>query len=241
MVTLAGSARGTARTLCIDVGAGGLAARVHSAAGKPVGERARADTPRPATPRAVCAALRTLLPPRESFDRVSVAFPGVVVDGVVQAAPGLHRGWAGFDLATWTLRATGRPTRVLDVAGVQGYGVIRGLGTEICLVLGVELGFALFVDGRLVPNVELGRHPFRKGKTYGELLGQAGLDKRGRKRWNRAVGQALEQLRETFHFRTLHLGGGNARFVKIPLPGTVRRVDLGLAPAGGVKLWGRSA
>jgi polyphosphate glucokinase len=210
-----------------------------SARGKPLSERIRIDTPRPATPRAIGAALRKLLPPRDAFDRVSVGFPGVVIDGVVSTAPNLHPSWAGFDLATSILRATGRPTRVLNDAGVQGHGAIQGKGVEVCVTLGTGFGFSLFVNGHYVPNVELGHHPFRKGKSYEDLLGAAGLRRLGKRRWNRALGRAIAQLQETFNFRVLYVGGGNARKVTIGLPANVRLIDNVAGLLGGVKLWER--
>jgi len=227
------------RTLCIDIGGTGLKAMVVSASGKPLSERSRVETPRPATPRAIGTALQALLPDRTQFDRVSVGFPGVVVDGVVRTAPNLHPSWAGFDLATWLLRSTGRPTRVLNDAGVQGHSVVQGRGVELCVTLGTGFGFALFVNGHYVPNVEFGHHPFRKGKTYEDLLGDAALKERGKKRWNKALGQAIAQLQETFNFRALYVGGGNARRIDIPLPKNVKVVDNVAGLLGGVKLWER--
>ncbi len=227
------------RTLCIDIGGTGLKAMIVSSLGKPLSERTRIDTPRPATPRAVGAALQGLLPERTRFDRVSVGFPGVVVDGVVRTAPNMHPSWAGFDLATWMLRTTGRPTRVLNDAGVQGHGVVQGRGVEICVTLGTGFGFSLFVNGHYVPNVEFGHHPFRKGKSYEELLGDAAMKKRGKKRWNRTLAAAIAQLQHTFNFRTLYLGGGNARNVDLPLPRNVKVVDNVAGLLGGVKLWER--
>jgi polyphosphate glucokinase len=239
MTTRGRTAAPAPRTLSIDVGGSGLKSMVLSALGKPLSERSRIPTPRPATPRAVLASLREVLPPRTAFDRVSVGFPGVVVEGVVRTAPNLHASWAGFDLATALLRATGRPTRVLNDADVHGHGVIRGRGVEICVTLGTGFGFALFVDGHLVPNVEMGHHPFHKGKTYEDLLGARGLAKAGRKKWNRALARAIEQLADTFGFRTLYVGGGNARKVTLRLPRNVRIVDNVAGLLGGVKLWER--
>ena len=227
------------RTLCIDIGGTGLKTMIVSAHGKPLSERTRIDTPRPATPRAIGAVLQKVLPERTRFDRVSVGFPGVVVDGVVRTAPNLHPSWSGFDLATWVLRTTGRPTRVLNDAGVQGHGVVQGRGVEICVTLGTGFGFSLFVNGHYVPNVEFGHHPFRKGKSYEDLLGDAALKKRGTRRWNRTLGQAITQLQDTFNFRTLYLGGGNARKVDVPLPRNVKIVDNVAGLLGGVKLWER--
>jgi polyphosphate glucokinase len=227
------------RTLCIDIGGTGLKMMIVSAHGKPLSERTRIETPRPATPRAIGAALQKALPERTRFDRVSVGFPGVVVDGVVRTAPNLHPSWSGFDLATWMLRTTGRPTRVLNDAGVQGHGVVQGRGVEICVTLGTGFGFSLFVNGHYVPNVEFGHHPFRKGKSYEDLLGDAALKKRGKKRWNRTLVQAIAQLQDTFNFRILYLGGGNARRVDVPLPRNVKIVDNVAGLLGGVKLWER--
>jgi len=110
---------------------------------------------------------------------------------------------------------------------------------EICVTLGTGFGFSLFVNGHYVPNVELGHHPFRKGKSYEDFLGARGLTRLGRKRWNHMLERALEQLQHTFNFRVLYLGGGNARKVTLKLPPNVRLVENVAGLIGGVKLWAR--
>ena len=229
----------SSRTLCIDIGGTGLKALIVSAQGKPLTERARMETPRPATPRAIVAALQKIAPPRTEFDRVSVGFPGVVIEGVVKTAPNLHPSWAGFDLATAILKATGRPTRALNDAGVQGHGAIQGRGVEVCITLGTGMGFSLFVNGHYVPNVELGHHSFRKDETYEDVLGARALKRLGKKKWNRMLERAIEQLQHTFNFRVLYVGGGNARKINIPLPRNVQVVENMAGLLGGVKLWDR--
>ena len=237
------TARGTkvagATTLCIDVGGTGIKTMRVSAQGKPLGERARVDTPQPATRKAMADALRKIVPDPGSYDRISVGFPGVVKGGVVRTAPNLDPSWAGFDLAGSIEKLTGKPTRVLNDAGVQGYGAIRGRGVEVCITLGTSMGFALFLDGRYVPNIELGHHPFRKGKTYEDVLGKKALARLGQKRWNRMLARAIAQLEHTFNFDTLYVGGGNAAKVTIELPPNVRRVENVAGLLGGVKLWER--
>ena len=227
------------RTLCIDVGGTGIKAMVVSSRGQPISERSRVDTPHPATPKAMKAALLTIVPEPRTFDRISVGFPGVVHDGVVRTAPNLHPSWTGFDLQGAIQKATHKPTRVLNDAGVQGHGAIRGKGVEVCVTLGTGFGFSLFVDGRYVPNVELGHHPFRKGRTYEEALGKKALAQMGRKKWNRMLGRAIEQLQRTFNYDALYLGGGNSSKVAIDLPPEVKRVDNVSGLLGGVKLWDR--
>jgi polyphosphate glucokinase len=230
---------GAPRTLCVDIGGTGIKAMVVAASGEPLGERTRVATPRPATPKAISAALRTIVPDARTYDRISVGFPGVVLDGVVRTAPNLDRSWVGFDLAGTISTATGKPTRALNDAGVQGHGVIRGRGVEACVTLGTGFGFALFVDGRYVPNIELGHHPFRKGKTYEDELGKAALARLGKKKWNRVLAKAIAQIAHTFNFQHLYLGGGNSAKVTLELPPDVTRVDNVSGLLGGVRLWER--
>ena len=85
--------------------------------------------------------------------------------------------------------------RVLNDAGVQGYGVIEGKGVEMVLTLGTGMGCALYVDGRYVPNLELAHHPFNGKKTYEEYVGGKALDKVGKKKWNKRVAEVLAQIR----------------------------------------------
>jgi polyphosphate glucokinase len=225
------------RTLCIDVGGTGLKALVVDAKGAPVTERARVETPRPATTDAVLAALKALVAPLGAFDRVSVGFPGVVVEGVTKTAPNLHPSWRGFALAEAMDRMTRRPVRVLNDAGVQGYGVIEGRGTEMVLTLGTGMGCALFVDGRYVPNLELAHHPFRKGQTYEEYVGAKALEAKGKKKWNARVARVVDVVLPIFNPRVLYLGGGNAKHLRVKLPPEVRIGTNTAGLLGGIALW----
>jgi polyphosphate glucokinase len=227
------------RTLCVDIGGTGIKAMVVSSVGKPLGERLRIETPHPGTPKAVAAALRTIVPDARTYDRISVGFPGVVLRGVVRTAPNLDPAWHDFDLAAAVRKVTHKPTRVLNDAGVQGHGAIRGKGVEVCVTLGTGFGFSLFVDGRYVPNIELGHHPFRRGKTYEEVLGKKALERLGRKRWNRMLARAIDQLARTFNYDMLYVGGGNSVKVSVALPPNVKCIDNAAGLLGGVKLWER--
>lgn len=226
------------RTLCIDVGGTGIKALVVDDRGGALTERARVETPRPATPEAVLDAIRGLVAGQGKFDRVSVGFPGVVEGGVTRTAPNLDDGWTDFPLAESLAQALGKPVRAANDAGVQGLGVIEGVGTEVVVTLGTGMGFGLYVDGRYVPNIELGHHPFRKGKTYEERVSDAERERIGTKRWKKRVFQVLEQLALTFNFRRLYLGGGNARhLVDEALPDRVSVVDNVAGLLGGIRLW----
>jgi polyphosphate glucokinase len=225
------------RTLCIDIGGTGLKALIVDAKGKALTERVRVETPRPATPKAVVDALVKLVKGVGKYDRVSVGFPGVVAEGIVRSAPNLDGKWAGFPLADALAKKLGKKVRALNDAGVQGYGVIEGLGVEMVLTLGTGMGCALYLDGRYIPNLELAHHPFRNEKTYEEYVGARALDKVGKKEWNKRVGKILRQIDPIWNPRRIYLGGGNAKHLTIDLPKHVKVTSNVAGLLGGIALW----
>jgi polyphosphate glucokinase len=223
-------------TLSIDIGGTGVKCLVLDAKGNPVGEKRRQPTPRPAKPQAILACIKAMQP-EEEFERISIGFPDVVVDGVTKTAPNLHRKWAGYNLKQAVSELFGRPTRVLNDAGVQGLGVIIGEGVEMVLTLGTGMGFALYVNGRYVPNVEMAHHPFRRQLTYEQYIGNAARLKIGNKKWNARVLRAIAQLQATFNPSVIYVGGGNSAKLTAELPEGVRRVDNVAGLLGGIALW----
>jgi polyphosphate glucokinase len=229
---------GTLTTLDIDIGGTGIKMIALDPRGRPLTQRARMLTPHPARPSAVIDVIRRMLTTQPRFERVSVGFPGIVVDGVVRTAPNLGTpDWRGHDLARDLARLTGAPVRVINDADLQGYGVVEGRGVELVLTLGTGLGSALFLDGRLVPNLELGHHPFKKGKTYEERVMDTVLKRIGKKEWSHRVHEALEQVTLTFNPRLIYLGGGNVSHLRGELPKNVRTFTNVEGMSGGVKLW----
>lgn len=224
-------------TLAIDIGGTGVKALVLDEAGTMVTERARVETPRPATPEAIVGAIEELVKPLGPYDRVSIGFPGVVVDGIVKTAPNLHETWTDVPLANVIAQKLGKPTRVLNDAGVQGFGVIRGKGVEMLLTLGTGMGCAVFLDGRYVPNLELAHHPYKKGMTYEDYVGAQALDHVGKKKWNKRVAKVIAQVLPIWNPNRLYIGGGNAKHLKIELPDNVEIVSNVAGLLGGIKLW----
>lgn len=224
-------------TLAIDIGGTGIKAMVLDAQGGMLTERVRIETPRPATPDAVVGVIDQLVRQLVAFDRISVGFPGVIVDGVVKTAVNLHPDWVDLPLANMLAERLGKPARVLNDAGVQGYGVIRGKGVEMLLSFGTGMGCAVYLDGRYVPNLELAHHPFKKGLTYEEYVGAVALDQLGKKKWNKRVMNVVEQVLPIWNPNRLYLGGGNAKHLKIELPENVEIVSNVAGLLGGIKLW----
>lgn len=225
------------RTLAIDIGGTGLKMLVLDEHGEPQTERTRVFTPSPATPQNVITALAGSAEAHRPFDRIAVGFPGVVVDGVTLNAPNLYPSWTGFPLASALQERLGAPARVANDADVQGYGAIEGKGVELVVTLGTGVGGALFVDGILVPNLELGHAPFERGKSFEQVLGKAGLKSIRKKAWRKALDRALRIWLALFNPRRLYLGGGNAKKVRELPDERVVLVDNQAGLLGGIRLW----
>lgn len=227
----------TGGTLSIDVGGSGIKGLVLDSDGNPQNERVRVETPRPADPEAVLKIIAEVAAQQPEFERVSVGFPGVVQFGVAKTAPNLNGDWSEVPLAAEVQRLTGKPCRAANDADVQGYGAIEGKGVEMVLTLGTGMGSAIFTNGHLAANLELGHHPFKNGKTYEELIGQAARKKIGNKKWNKRVARTIAQILPIWNPRILYLGGGNAKKLTIDLPDSVRRVPNVAGILGGIRLW----
>ncbi|MHB1584462.1 MAG: ROK family protein [Acidimicrobiales bacterium] len=245
-------------TLAIDIGGTGLKASVLDHAGAMVADRVRVATTYPMPPDGdggMVPTLATLVSTLPGFDRVSVGFPGMVRRGRVLSAPhfsteggpgtpvdpALLKAWSGFDLAGALSETWGKPTRVANDADVQGAAVVAGRGLELVITLGTGFGTAVFLDGRLLPHLEIAHQPFRKGETYNEQLGERTRKEIGDERWNRRVRKAVETLAALLFFDHLYLGGGNARRVSRDQLGDYLTrttvVDNTNGILGGIKLW----
>ena len=224
-------------TLSIDIGGSGIKAMLLSPIGKPLCERERIPTPAIPTPQAVLRVLDKLRATLGSFDRVSVGFPGVTKNGVTYVAANLNPRWANFPLQRELERRWHKPVRVANDASLQGYGAVKGRGVELLLTFGTGMGSALFTDGKLCPGLELAHHPWRKDKTYEDFLGRRGLDKYGKKHWNKFVQDAIVQTQKLFNWDHLYLGGGNTKKLDFKLPPNVSIVSNEDGILGGVALW----
>lgn len=242
-------------TLAIDVGGTGVKASVLDASGALAADRVRVPTPYPCPPDRLVSTIAGLVRGLPAYDRVSAGFPGMVRSGRILSAPhfvtvagpgtdvdpALVEAWRDVDLAKMVAQALGRPTKVVNDADLQGAAVVSGRGLELVITLGTGLGTALFHDGCLAPHLELAHHPFRKGETYNEQVGDAALKRIGPKKWNRRVKIAVETLDRLLFFDHLHVGGGNARHVNADLGPKVTLVDNVAGILGGIKLWDRPA
>ena len=226
------------KTLAIDIGGSGLKASVLDGSGEMITERVRVPTPSNCKPDKLVEILAELVAPLPAYDRVSVGFPGVVRMGKILTAANLGQEiWHGFDLDLALEEALQKPVRVLNDADVQGLGAISGKGVEVVITLGTGFGSCFAENGRLSTHLELAHHPFRKGDTYEEQLGNAARSDVGKKRWNKRVEKAIDNLRALALFDCLYIGGGNAKKLTFDLPSDVKLVSNKLGMSGGIWLW----
>lgn len=225
-------------TLAIDIGGGSIKFLTLSDDGSVTGDGQARPTPNPATPDAVITTICEVADGVEVYHRVSVGFPGVVKSGVTYNAPNLgDELWKAVPLKAKLEQRLGSPVRAVNDADLQGLGVAEGHGVELVLTLGTGLGSALFTDGQLVPNLELGHHPFRDGKTYEDLIRDEELKRIGASKWTERVIDALDELERLFNYDELHIGGGNARHLQRDMPAKVRFFSLEEAMRGALRLW----
>ena len=164
------------------------------------------------------------------WDVVTVGVPALVHGGRVVMEPfNLGEGWVGFDFEA----AFGAPTRVMNDAAMQALGSYEG-GTMLFLGLGTGLGAALIADGVVEP-MELAHLPFKK-KTFEHYLGERGLKRLGRKRWQKHVAEAVERLTLALEPDSIVLGGGNAAKLD-PLPPKATLGSNSHAFTGGFRIW----
>ena len=225
------------RTLSVDIGGSGVKLMVLDNSGNPLTEKLRVETPQPASRKLVIDAILELAKMAGEFERVSVGFPGVVRNGVTNTAVNLDSDWVGFDLATALFEFLKKPVKVVNDADMQGLAAIAGEGVELVVTLGTGFGSALFINGKLVPNLEMGHHRFRKGDTYEEQLGRTALKKIGDEKWNKRLKKAIDSLQSLFNYDYLYIGGGEAKKIDIELPSNVKIIPNIFGLLGGIALW----
>ncbi|BDZ43274.1 polyphosphate glucokinase [Paraoerskovia sediminicola] len=149
----------------IDIGGSGIkGAPVDLVKGEFAEKRKRIPTPQPSTPDAVAGVIAELV---DAYDLpkktpIGIAFPGPIHHGVITSIANLDKSWAGVNLPELVEEATGRHAAAINDADAAGVGELvygaakKSEGVVLLATLGTGIGSALFVDGHLLPNTELG-------------------------------------------------------------------------------------
>ena len=165
------------------------------------------------------------------FEAVTIGYPGPVVHGRPLLEPkNLGRGWIGYDYAA----NLGKPTKMINDAAMQALGSYDG-GRMLFLGLGTGLGTTFIIDKTIAP-MELAHLPYRKGHTFEDYIGERGLVKLGRRKWERAVHDVTARLKAALVADYVVIGGGNSKKLE-ELPPGCRLGSNANAFTGGYRLW----
>lgn len=149
--------------LGIDVGASGIKGGIVDVqSGKMLTDRHRLETPKPATPKAMAQTFAELVKLHQWDGLIGCGFPAIVKKGFARSAANIDKTWVGVNIESLFSEASGLPVKVIndaDAAGIAAmtFGVGKGRqGVVLMLTIGTGIGSALFVDGHLAANSELG-------------------------------------------------------------------------------------
>jgi polyphosphate glucokinase len=224
----------------IDVGGTGIkGAAVDTASGNLVSERIRVLTPQPATPQACIRVITRIVSriskayPEAAGMPVGCGVPAVVIDGVTKSAANIDPGWVDFDADAALEKVLKRPVFMVNDADAAGtaemrLGAGRGrIGTVIVLTLGTGVGSAIYVDGRLVPNTELGH--LKLGKKDAERVAADSVRETeglSWKQWAKRLDAYFQYLEALFSPDLIIVGGGVSKKSEKYLPLISTRVDI---------------
>ena len=164
--------------LGVDIGGSGIkGAIVDTDSGTLLTERIRIKTPQPATPEAIADTLKELVETIKWDGPVSCGFPARVIRGTVLTAANIDKSWINTPVEQLFSKTLGQPVFVANDADVAGIAEMHfGAGKEyldklvIVLTIGTGIGSAIFLNGKLYPNSELG-HVIFHGRIYGIIIG----------------------------------------------------------------------
>lgn len=149
----------------VDIGGSGIkGAPVDLEQGAFARPRLRIPTPKLSTPQACAEVIGEII---ESFelgpdDPVGITVPAPVVHGETTFMANLHKSWAGLSANDFFSNWLNRPVVLVNDADAAGIAEMRyGIGRDrsglvVMTTLGTGIGTALFYNGVLIPNTELG-------------------------------------------------------------------------------------
>ena len=203
--------------LGMDVGGSGIkAAVVDTNNGQLASERIRIETPRPATPAAISSALQSLVRQMQWSGLIGIGFPAAIQHGIARTAANIDKSFIGLPVEKFLSEQAGCPVHVANDADVAGMAEMRfGAGRDIrgvvlIVTIGTGLGTALFTDGRLLPNTELG-HIFLDNGVEAERYAadSARVTKKLKwTEWGKRFDHYLATMESLFWPDLIVLGGG---------------------------------
>ena len=227
------------QVLGIDIGGSGIkGAPVDIEQGVLLTERYRIPTPQPANPKPVARVVAEVARYFEWDAPIGCGFPAVVQHGITRTAANVHDRWIGTNAAALFRKTTGCPVNVINDADAAGlaemtFGAGRGrMGVVLLVTIGTGLGTALFTDGVLMPNTELGHIEIDCGDA--ELMASDAARQRDDltwKEWAKRLDTYLNRLESLLWPDLIILGGGVSTKHKLFLPHLTVQAEIVIAEA----------
>jgi len=156
--------------LGIDIGGTGIkGAVVDLNTGKFLTKKVKYKTPDVSSPAAVLEIMKQLITDFSWENKpIGVGFPAIIKNGIAMSAANVDKSWKGFDIQAYFSKELEVLVTVVNDADAAGmaefkFGSANNMpGTVMLLTLGTGIGSALFVDGHLVPNVEMGHLKWKR-------------------------------------------------------------------------------
>lgn len=220
--------------LGIDVGGSGIkGALVHMETGEMLTPRYRIPTPKSRNPEDMAAVVAQIVRHFNYSGPVGCGFPTVIKHGICKSPGNLDPAWYNTNVEELFQKASGNVFTVVndaDAAGyaVMNYGVGRGLkGFVVMITIGTGLGSGAFLDGKLIPNMELGQIPYKKYHKIESWAAASAKEREGLtyKKWGKRFNKFLKLVELIAAPDTIILGGGTSKdfeqfkeFIKIETP-----------------------
>jgi len=203
--------------LGIDVGGSGIkAAIVDIASGELITERHKISTPEGGKPEAIVKIIDEMISHFEfSGKPIGIGFPAVIMNGKTLTASNIDKSWIGFPVQSYIKEQTGNLVQVINDADAAGlaeikYGKGKGVkGTVMLLTLGTGIGSAIFKDGKILHNTELG-HILYDGDIAEKAVSNSARKKYDMKwkEYGTKLGDFLTYINRLFYPDLIILGGG---------------------------------
>ncbi|SIQ32127.1 polyphosphate--glucose phosphotransferase [Maribacter ulvicola] len=206
--------------LGIDVGGSGIkGALVNSETGEMISERFRIPTPIPRTPEAMTDVIAKIVDHFDYKGKVGCGFPTIIKNGVCKATGNLDKSWLGVNVEQLLEKKTGLDFTVINDADAAGYatmnyGIGKGKkGLVVMITIGTGLGSGAFLDGRLIPNFELGQIPYKGYSKIEKWTAGSAKDREGLsyKKWGKRFNTFLEYVELIVSPDLIILGGGASK------------------------------
>lgn len=206
--------------LGVDIGGSAIKGTiVNTLTGEFTTERFRIPTSQPATIGETVDTISKLVNHFGWKGKIGFGFPAVVQHGVIKTASNIDKGFIEVDAVKLFADATGCEVSVYNDADVAGFaelkfGTVRNFnGLAIFLTIGTGIGSAIFNEGKLIPNTELG-HIFMKNGKKGEHFASDAVRKREEldwTTWGKRFNKYINYLESLFYPELIILGGGTSK------------------------------